>query len=60
MIDNLEAQIRERKAVDHILEHAQFEDVPMDPLTEDRVEAVPYSVLASVTPAPAVEEEDEE
>ena len=58
MIDNLEAQIRERKAVDHILEHAQFQDVPMDPLTEDRIEAVPYSVLASVTPAPAVEEEE--
>lgn len=28
VIENLEAQIRERKAVDHILRSAQFEDVP--------------------------------
>jgi trigger factor len=28
MIENLEAQIRERKAVDFILEKASFEDVP--------------------------------
>jgi len=28
MMENLEAQIRERKAVDFILEKASFEDVP--------------------------------
>ena len=57
MIDNLEAQLRERKAVDSILEKATFEDVDMEPSVDTRVEAVSYSVcgLASET----VEEEDE-
>lgn len=49
MIDNLEAQIRERKAVDVILEHAKFEDVEMDPPTDREVEAVPRSICSSGT-----------
>jgi trigger factor len=44
MIENLEAQIRERKAVDVILERANYQDVPQKKQAEHRVEAVPYSV----------------
>jgi len=44
MIENLEAQIRERKAVDLILERAKFEDTPLPKPAESQVEAVPKSV----------------
>ncbi|MGD9855088.1 MAG: trigger factor [Planctomycetaceae bacterium] len=47
MIENLDAQIRERKAVDVILEHARFEDVEMDPPTDREVEAVARSICGS-------------
>lgn len=62
MIDNLEAQIRERKAVDVILEKAQFVEVSME--TEDegeQVEAIPQSVCGiAVAPMAAREDEVEE
>lgn len=44
MDENLEAQIRERKAVDVILDKAEFTDVPMDKPVESKVSAVPHSV----------------
>jgi trigger factor len=49
MIENLEAQIRERKAVDIILEHAKFEDVEIDPPTDRDVEAVARSICSAGT-----------
>jgi trigger factor len=49
MIENLEAQIRERKAVDVILQNAQFEDVEMDPPTDREVEAVPRAICSTGT-----------
>ncbi|MEZ5943369.1 MAG: trigger factor [Planctomycetaceae bacterium] len=48
MIDNLQAQIRERKAVDVILDSAEFNDVPMDPPTENSITAVNRSVCKQV------------
>lgn len=57
-IENLEAQIRERKAVDVILKHADFTDVDMDPPTETKVEALNRSLCRAVVSAD-VEEEDE-
>ena len=59
IMDNLEAQIRERKAVDVILNRAQFEEVPMKTdEEEDRVEAIPQSVCGvAATPVAAPEEE---
>jgi trigger factor len=51
MIENLEAQVRERKAVDVILEHAQFTDVPMPPPTQTDVEALNRSVCRTTTSA---------
>ncbi len=47
MIDNLDAQIRERKAVDVILDNAEFEDVPMPSPVESEVEAVNRSVCGA-------------
>jgi trigger factor len=44
VIDNLEAQIREQKAVDSILERAKYQDVPQKKAPQHQIEAVPYSV----------------
>lgn len=55
VIENLEAQIRERKAVDFILKHAEFTDVPMEAPTSDQVESV---ALAICSQAPAVAAHD--
>eukprot|EP00913_Durusdinium_trenchii_P023390 g21968.t1 len=60
MDENLEAQIRERKAVDVILEKAEFEDVPMDPPAESTVCAVSHSVCGlKVESEPNVSDDDE-
>lgn len=56
MDENLEAQIRERKSVDFILEHAQFTDVPLDLPQEGTVSAVSYAVCGTET-AGATEED---
>ena len=62
VLENLEAQIRERKAVDKILENATFEDVEMERPSEDQVEAVNQSVCGSISNVAATAEgaEDEE
>ena len=61
MIENLEAQIRERKAVDVILDKAEFTDVDL-PRNEqaDNVEAVRFALCQQVTEASPDEEEDGE
>ncbi len=63
LIENLEAQLRERKAVDFVLSKAEYVDV--DPKDEpvDRVEAVPQSVCGLTTaaaPATPADDADEE
>lgn len=51
VIENLEAQIRERKAVDVILKTAEFVDVPAPAPAEDNVASIPLSVcgISAVT-----------
>ncbi len=49
MIENLEAQIRERKAVDVILDNAEFVDVPMPNAVESEVEAVNHSICGKAS-----------
>ncbi len=44
MIENLEAQVRERKAVDVILKNAEFKDVPLPPAVETEVEGLNRSI----------------
>jgi trigger factor len=64
MIENLEAQIRERKAVDIILSRARYEDVQQQPEVEEDVEAVPQSVCGTsfetVAGGPAEADDEEE
>lgn len=61
LIENLEAQLRERKAVDFILSKAAYVDVPAkEDDSQDRIEAVPQSVCGlAVAPATAEEDEDD-
>ena len=47
MIENLEAQVRERLAIEVILEHAQFNDVPGQPLVKEPVATLDQSVCRS-------------
>ena len=58
VIENLEAQIRERKAVDVALEKAQYDEVPMDEalVVDLDVEAVDQSICSGmVAPIAAAE-----
>lgn len=64
MIENLEAQIYERKAIDIVLERAKYEEVEMEETTDDTVEAVPQSICGvsaetSITGTLASSEADE-
>jgi trigger factor len=47
MIENLEAQVRERKSIEVILEHAEFNDVEGEPLVRDPVATIDQSVCRS-------------
>ena len=47
MIENLEAQVRERKSIEVILEHAEFNDVEGEPLVRDPVATIDQSVCHS-------------
>jgi trigger factor len=60
VIENLEAQIRERKAVDLILERAKFEDVKVEPSDENRIEAIQQSVCGMPVAAAAEDDDEEE
>jgi len=63
MIENLEAQIRERKAIDFILEKAVFEEVESKPAEESNVEAIAESVcgqIATSSVSAAADEDAEE
>jgi trigger factor len=58
MLENLAAQILERKAIDVILERAVYNDVEMPTDDSDRIEAVAYGVCGfEAPPVPAVAEE---
>ena len=59
LIENLEAQILERKAVDIVLAKAVFTDVPGESSRKNDVEAVDLSVCGEeVAPAPQADETD--
>ncbi len=61
LIENLEAQILERKAVDVVLGKAVFQDVPGESGRKDDVEALELSVCGQdVSPAPQAAETDDE
>ncbi|HEY0980712.1 MULTISPECIES: trigger factor [unclassified Schlesneria] len=62
VIENLEAQIRERKAVDVLLKSAVYEDVAVPPSNDDDIQALSISVCgnSAVAVNPKDEEEDGE
>lgn len=49
MIENMEAQLRERKAVDFILEHAKFTDTEREPFAENDVATVQFAICGNMT-----------
>lgn len=49
MIDNMEAQLRERKAVDFMLSKASFTDVDREPLAENTTTAASFAVCGNMT-----------
>ena len=60
MMENLEAQIRERKAVDFVLPKAKFTDVESERTNENKIEAVPHSVCGlTIEQEPVTEPEGE-
>lgn len=60
VIENLEAQVRERKAVDFILKSAVYEDVPYEPKKEDDVEAVGIAICSTAATTDLTETDDSE
>ncbi len=48
MIENLEAQLRERKAVDFILSKATFEEVPRPPIVRDAQASVRFAICGNM------------
>jgi trigger factor len=57
MIENLEAQVRERKAVDVILDSAKFTDSQMPAPVESEVEALNRSVCQAIQATETADEE---
>lgn len=49
MIDNMEAQLRERKAVDFILSKAKFNDTEREPSAENTVTAASFAICGNMT-----------
>ena len=60
VIENLEAQIRERKAVDVILESATFKDKPMELPASREVYSVEHSICPEAAAAEVEAADDEE
>ncbi len=58
MIENLEAQIRERKSVDFILSKANFEDEPMESFLDESVETINRSITSNINDVPQEVESD--
>ncbi len=60
MIENLEAQLRERKAVDFILQHTSFKDVKREPYLENDVATVSFAVCGNMATTLVDDRADEE
>jgi len=59
MIDNLEAQLRERKAVDFVIEKVSFKDVDREPFAENDVATAAIAICGNITTTDASDSEDE-
>ena len=59
MIDNLEAQLRERKAVDFVIEKVSFKDVDREPFAENDIATAAIAICGNITTTDASDSEDE-
>lgn len=61
MIENLTAQIRERKAIEFVLSSAEFNEIPTEADRENDIEAVDFAVCGTGTPTeePATDDDVE-
>ena len=59
MLENLEAQLRERKAVDIVLDKAEYTEVEAETKQENQISAIARSVCSTLTMTTAEEEEEE-
>ncbi len=60
MIENLEAQIRERKTIDFVLSKVSFKDVPSGKSLEESVESINRSITSSINDSEVSENESEQ
>jgi trigger factor len=59
MIENLEAQLRERKAVDFMIDQATTEDVPREPMARSSVAAARFAICGNMD-ASLIDEDDDD
>jgi trigger factor len=59
MIENLDAQIRERKAVDFILSKVTYKDIETPAAVDEEVSSLPQSICGMQTGAAAATDEDD-
>ena len=60
MMDNLEAQLRERKAVDHVIGKVSFKDVDREPFAENDVATAAIAICGNITTTDVSDEEGDD
>jgi len=60
MMDNLEAQLRERKAVDLVIEKVSFKDVEREPFAENDVATAAIAICGNITTTEVADDETED
>jgi trigger factor len=60
MIDNLEAQLRERKAVDVVINKVSFTDTEREPFADNNVATAAIAICGNITTTQVADESDED
>jgi trigger factor len=60
MLDNLEAQLRERKAVDLVIEKVSFTDTEREPFADNNVATAAIAICGNITTTQVADEGDED
>ena len=58
MMDNLQAQLRERKAVDLVTEKVSFTDVPRKPFADNEVATAAIAICGNITTTQVADESE--
>jgi trigger factor len=56
MLDNLEAQLRERKAVDLVIEKVSFTDTEREPFVDNNVATAAIAICGNITTTQVADE----